>query len=330
MKKAFTLIELLMVIAIIAIISTLAVNKVGGIREAAARKVSVANQISVERTVGAYLAGGGRIDRLDSLVYTKGDTLTLWETTAEEGTYGFAWSKTNTDEFASGLYLGPIDPSDTAANFRAEYNAGIPPGLAGVLCPYVLSPAERTALGVRLGLYHVMGHNEYAGDPAEYSMYKNQLCGDGTYVESRNGKNPNESGCIAIAVTNATKQMTLFAVNPTIEAGRAIYRACGSELMKTRLDGERYDERKAVEEAREKGGPLIALGLGPSASIIGKPEAGLESAPYATYPARIYYSNYILLIRLRKVANVVIPEFAGVIDPCGNTVRNAREIIRNL
>ena len=58
MKKAFTLIELLMVIALIAIVSTLAVSKLGGVREVSARKVSLANQKAVERAVEAYLVNG--------------------------------------------------------------------------------------------------------------------------------------------------------------------------------------------------------------------------------------------------------------------------------
>ena len=66
MKKAFTLIELLMVIALIAIVSTLAVSKLGGVREVSARKVSLANQKAVERAVEAYLVNGGRLNRLDS------------------------------------------------------------------------------------------------------------------------------------------------------------------------------------------------------------------------------------------------------------------------
>jgi len=334
MKKAFTLIELLMVVAIIGIISTLAVNKVGGVREASARKVSLANQIAVERAIESYLADNGRLNRLDSLVYTQGDTVTPWDQKGSEGQYGFNWTETNyTATVKSGLYLGPTEPTASADAFRDECNAGVTPGLRGVLCPYSLTPQQRYALSDRLGLYHVMGHNEYAGNPdSADSPYYNRICGDGTYVESRDGRNPNVSGCVAIAVTNVVsyKNMALMAVNPTIEAGRAIYRAFGQELMKTERDGYKYDERAAVAEANATGGPLIALGLGPSANVIGKADAGLESAPFATYPARKYYANYILLFRLRPVGNTIAPEFAGVIDPCGNTIRAAREIIRNL
>lgn len=334
MKHAFTLIELLMVIAIIAIISTLAVNKVGGVREASARKVSLANQIAVERAVESYLTSGGRLNRLDSLVYTQGDTLTPWtKNTSESGKeYGFNWVDTNYVANAdSGLYLGPVEPdASTAAAFRDDYNAGVTPGLQAVLCPYRLSSQQRRALGDRLGLYHVMGHNVYAGDPTAYGPYQ-EVCGDGSYVMSSNGRDPNASGCVPIATTNQTgNAMTLFAVNPTIEAGRAIYRAFGQELLKTQKDGVKYDERTAVEEAYATGGPLIAFGLGPSANIIGKPQAGLEAAPYATYPARKFYANYILLFRLKTVSNTVVPEFAGVLDPCGNTVQSARAIISSL
>ena len=70
MKKGFTLIELIMVIAILAIISTLAVNRYGNLREKSARTVSLANQSAIGRAVDAFLAANpdGKIDYLDSLL----------------------------------------------------------------------------------------------------------------------------------------------------------------------------------------------------------------------------------------------------------------------
>jgi len=325
MKKAFTLIELLMVISIIAIITTLAVNKVGGVREAAARKVALANQKAVERAVEAYLAGGGPLNWLDSLISGQGDA----RTPLRHGRAGLDCTHTNFTLEAREIYLGPTRATAAVtatdlAKFREDHNAGLTPGLTSVLCLYTLTAAEAKNLGSRLGLTHVMAHNEYPADPA--SCYTERT-GDGTYVESRSGTDADESGCLAIAVTNG---MSLAAINPATEAGRAIYRACGQDLMKTERAGAAYDETRAAAEAEATGGALIALGLGSSASLIGKAQAGLESAPRAAYPVKRYYSRYILLFRLRKVGTAILPEFAGVIDPCGNTLRAAEQIVRAL
>ena len=55
-RDGFTLIELIVVIAILSIISTLAVSRIGALREKAARKVSVANQQAIGRAVETFLA----------------------------------------------------------------------------------------------------------------------------------------------------------------------------------------------------------------------------------------------------------------------------------
>ena len=80
--------------------------------------------------------------------------------------------------------------------------------------------------------------------------------------------------------------------------------------------------------------PLLAFGLGDNASIIGKTDAGLDSAPYATFANKKFYSRYILLFRLKRVGSgsnaTILPEFAGVIDCCGATVRSAQDTIRKM
>ena len=68
-RKGFTLIELVMVIALIAIVSTLAVGRIGDMRRTAARKVSIANQQAVARAVETFISlHDGRLDRLDWLM----------------------------------------------------------------------------------------------------------------------------------------------------------------------------------------------------------------------------------------------------------------------
>ena len=143
MKKAFTLIELLMVIALIAIVSTLAVSKLGGVREVSARKVSLANQKAVERAVEAYLVNGGRLNRLDSLLYAGDGGAPL--TGGTEGDFDF--TAVSTAESRNGLYLGPSD--DESA--RIEQNSGITPDLQKILCLYTLNRAQAEALNTRLG-----------------------------------------------------------------------------------------------------------------------------------------------------------------------------------
>ncbi len=327
MKKAFTLIELLMVIALIAIVSTLAVSKLGGVREVSARKVSLANQKAVERAVEAYLVNGGRLNRLDSLLYAGDGGAPL--TGGTEGDFDF--TAISTAESRNGLYLGPSD--DESA--RIEQNSGITPDLQKILCLYTLNRAQAEALNTRLGLRHVMAATAYAdaAQTAFPSLHydKDRAYGDGTVPNASDGLDPNASFCVATLVTNS---MRFVAINPMTDLGRTVYQACGQELMNTKSWGETYTESEVRAEVAAKGGPLLAFGLGDSASIIGKSDAGIEDAPYATFVQKRYYSRYILLFRLKTIGagsvSQVIPEFAGVIDCEGNTVRAAQHVIKRM
>ena len=329
MKKAFTLIELLMVIALIAIVSTLAVTKVGGIRETAARKVSLANQKAVERAVDAYLAGGGRLNRLDSLLYAGGGGAPIFG--AAPGDFDFA--ATSTVESANGLYLGPT--LDCDATVRERYNKGLSGDLCGVLCLYSLSAAQAAALHTRLGLQYVMAATAYADagaaafPGAHYT--KDRAYGDGTVPNAANGLDANDAFCVATLVTN---RMTVAAVNPMSDMGRTIYQACGLELLNTKGWGESYTESEVRGEIAALGGPIVAFGLGDAASIVGKADAGLESAPYATFVPKQAYSRYILLFQLKTAgsgsASVLLPTFVGVLDCCGSTIRGAQHIVKRM
>ena len=329
MKKAFTLIELLMVIAIIGIISTLAVSKLGGVREAAARKVSLANQKAVERAVEAYLASDGRLNRLDSLLYAGDGGVPITGGTERD----FDFTAVSTAEGRNGLYMGPSADADESV--REQHNGGLTPELQKVLCLYTIDKTQAEALNTRLGLRHVMAATAYADMAAtafpgmHYS--KDRPYGDGTVPNASDGLDPNDSFCIATTVTNS---MRFAAINPMTDLGRTIYQACGQELMNTKNWGETYTESEVRAEVAANGGPLIAFGLGESASIIGKADAGLENAPHSTHVQKRFYSRYILLFRLKTVGSgsvsQVIPEFAGVIDCEGNTFRAAQHVIKRL
>ena len=328
MKNAngFTLVELLVVIALIAIVSTLAVNKVGGVREGAARKVSLANQKAVERAVESYLAEDGALNRLDSLLYAGAGGAPLAGGTDHDFDFNAAPSATAAD----GLYLGPSD--DAAA--RETSNAGLSSSLRDVLCLYTIDAAQADALRSKLGLAYVMAATAYADAAAAAfpSLHypRTRAFGDGSVPNAASGLDPDDAFCVATVVTNG---MRFAAVNPATDLGRTVYQACGQELLNTKNWGEAYDEDAVRAEVEETGGPLLAFGLGPSASIVGKADAGLESAPTAPFLKKTLYSRYVLLFRLRTVGAGsvarVLPEFAGVLDPDGNTVRAAQSILRS-
>lgn len=332
MKKGFTLIELLTVVAIIAIISTLAVSKVGGIKESSARKVSLANQAAVERAVSAYLVSGGRLNRLDSLLYAGEGGAPLFGK-GQEGDFDF--DTVCTPEGREGFYYGPSAEGESTRTIREERNSGLTKELTDMLCLYTLNKTQADAFANRLGLTYVMAHTAYAdaGDREFPSLHypRDRAYGDGTVPNGANGLTPNASAIVATVLTNT---MAVAAVNPMTDLGRTIYQAMGQELFNTKNWGERYDENEVRAEVKANGGPLLAFGLGDSCSAIGKANAGLESAPYATYPQKRFYTRYILLFRLKTVGegsvSTVIPEFAGVIDCCGNTIRAAENILNTL
>lgn len=339
MKKGFTLIELLMVVAIIAIISTLAVSKIGGVKESSARKISLANQAAVERGISAFLVSGGRLNRLDSLIYAGEGGAPLFG--MKEGDFDF--DTVSTAQGREGLYLGPSAEGSSTDIIREEQNSGLTPGLNKVLCLYTLSKKQAEALNSRLGLKYVMAHTAYADVdqmtyPSLHYPKDRAPYGDGTVPNAANGLDANASAMVATIVTNG---MIVAAINPRNDIGRTIYQAMGQELLSTEnydYQGNRnnaaYDENEVRSEIASKGGPLIAFGLGDNCSVIGKANAGLESAPYASYAQKRFYSRYIVLIRLRTVGEgsiaQVIPEFAGVLDCCGNTIRAAQSIVRSM
>ena len=322
MKKAFTLIELLIVVALIAIISTLAVTKLGNVRETSARKVSLANQVQIGRSVDSYMTlNNGRIDRLDSL---------LDDEVAVQGGNGFYDSTgSSLSRTGAGFYLGPDDAGFPLPEAVADADSGLTPNLVNnVFVPYSLSKAEVNALANR-GFRYVMRHTTYANtDPR--TAYGNKG-DDGAYLtdDKTVGLDPVRSACIPRAITNG---MVVAAISPFTPAGRAIYRDCGMQLLATHETAAEYraSENEVKAEVAAQGGALLAFGLGAEASIIGDIRGGLDVEPICTYPNKKFYNRYILLFRVRTTTNAGLLEFVGVIDPCGNIVRAAREAIATL
>ena len=304
-SKGFTLVELVMVVSIIAILTTLAVQRFGSMQKIAARKVSIANQQAVGRSVEAFIAlnGARGLNRLDALVGYG----------ASDASEGFHYGSPE----SLGIYCGPTDCGSLPDETVASANKGLSDGLRGVLCVYALSKAEAGALR-DIGLEYVMRHETKAQG---HSVDKGD---DGAYVSDGCGLDPELSACVATTVTNG---LACAAVSGRTEAGRAIYRDCGQDLIASDA-GENYGEAEVLAEIEATGGPLLAFGVGPSCSLVGAASAGLDAAPYSEALQANCYRQYIVLFRVRTVGGVATAEFAGVLDPDGNTIRSARRLVR--
>lgn len=311
MKRGFTLIELLVVVALIAIVSTLAVTRIGDTKKVASRKVSIANQQSVGRAMDAYMAlNGGRIpNRFDSLIDM--------ETPIGSGG-GFDFSSVTVDNKVGYLYNGPDDVASVAQ--LRDQNSGLESGLKSVLVPYSLSEAEARGLS-DYGLKFLMRHTTSALESPRAKYGDRGDDGEILVDDAEIGLRPDLSACIAVNVTN---RIVVAAVTPLTNAGRQIYRDFGIELPLREEEDSGYAESEAVKEVKALGGPLIAFGVGDACSIVGAQVGGIEVAPFAEYPLAVYYRRYIAVFRLAPVNGRVEPVFAGVLDPCGLTIRQAR------
>ena len=315
MRKAFTLIELLMVIALIAIVSTLAVTKFGGLRDNSARKVSLANQVQISKAVESYLAFGHRgIDRLDSLIDD--------EVALGPGTGFFDPQGTTMARLGAGFYLGPDqDVTLPLSEEIAEKNSGLDLNLVDVLVPYSLSEEESRILN-NWNFRYTMRHTTYANSSPRTAY--NEKGDDGVYLpdDQNLGLDPNRSAAIPRAYT---KGLIVAAISPFTPGGREIYRDFGQNLMDTKLSAAEYiaDSGNVKAEVKATGGALLAFGLGERASIIGSQDAGIDTVPYAAFLNKKFYSRYILLFRIDSSLRSGIVTFAGVIDPCANTPRQA-------
>lgn len=305
-NAGFTLYELLMVVTILAILSTLAFSKYGLVQKAAAQKLSLSNQLMVSKAVETFLGlNDESLNRLDALI-------DVGTASGTPGTFDFTLNGTGV---TGGIYRGP-KPYDAA---NVERNNGLDSGLAAVLCVYHLTAAEAAALG-RLGLRHVM--RSVTAAPASADGYG--LGEDGTLIRTESELDPELAACFPTAVTNG---LACAAVDPRFEAGALIYQACGQELRITRT-GQNIDDADVPAALASAGGKLLAFGLGAQASPIGKSNGGLEAAPYCEVLKKTYYRPYILLVRLSASGAVTRAEFAGVLDPLGNTVRAARQALK--
>jgi prepilin-type N-terminal cleavage/methylation domain-containing protein len=336
MKKAFTLIELVIVIAILGIITTLAIQKLSGLKEDSQKKVNLANLKRIGAAIETYYAANAMENERASTIFNRLDSLTVWD--APDGAPGDT-SKlgivrdsllvyTNQTE---NLGLSSSLASTAAAN---QYSQG---GVGTVLGTFYLSAADAQAL-TDFGLKYVMrGYPENSAAPGgAYASYGD----DGVYAQ---GSANNPDTCSCLARTNYAG-MAVAAVNPGATVGREpagcdIYRSCGQDVaysgktFRVMVGGvDQADNQAAFETLLYGSGVLLAFGIGDRCEMVGGSLAGLDSAPVSPTMKKDEYRRYIALLRLRRSgdasSHTSSVEFAGVMDPEGKTLSMLRAELR--
>ena len=348
LKSGFTLIELIIVVAIVAFIATIAIGKFSDMREKAAKKTHFASIANVQRTIETAIAHSdsviGMFNFCDSLV-TMDSQSSVPE--GSEGTYKWAADNQNWcyEGAKGGIYAGQTVPmavydaggngNGTLPSFESiqESNSGIPSGLRNMLGLRYLTDSEQTALhnaGIGILMYHNPSSAQASGAANRHPWYQSSTGYSGDDLAIRGGGpgfRPDSSAFYPVYVnsTNANSHahpgLAVAVLNP--KSASSIYRAFVSSKEYPN-DKDTLDHLKNAqpEDWFTWGLPrLIVIGLGKNSDTVNK---WFENFPRDNTLDKTAYRNYCLVFQLNNGGRAgTDAKFVGVIDSRGNTVVGA-------
>jgi prepilin-type N-terminal cleavage/methylation domain-containing protein len=349
-RCGFTLIELILVVAIVAFIATLAIGKFSDMREKAAKKINFASIASVQRTINAAIAHSdsviGMFNYCDSLVTMNG------QSSVPEGNEGsYEWAKDNQnwcyENAVGGIYAGqtyPMPVYDAGGNgsgvmptFESvqDANKGIPSSLRRMLGLLHLTDSEQSALhnaGIGILQYHNPSSAQAYGTASRHPWYQTSTNCSGDDLAIRGGGpgfRPDNSAFYPVYVnsTNANSRahtgLAVAVVDPSASGAAALYRAFVT-TKEYPTDKATLDQLKNVEPEGwfAWGLPrLVVIGLGKYSDTVNK---WFENFPRDNTRDKSEYWNYCLVFQLNNGGRAGSDaKFVGVIDSRGNTVVGA-------
>ena len=345
--SGFTLIELIIVIAILAFVAVVGIRSYGNLRDIQARKMNVANIKRVQHALVTYEAihkeqgSSGFFKNFDSLIdvsangpwYGTAGTIDWGRVVAEGrskyldarevngglGIYDGSWKALGALYNAAGQGSGNVA---SLADAQAENLGMRNTGLFKNLGVYYLSEADATLLR-DAGITQVLLHNpstQQASGTTRNGFAKAAISDDGWTKEGLKspggggpGFRPDMSAFYPVALTNG---LPVAILNPNS--------AAYADFGYTKYVTNATDTAHLTALVSGQTTKLLAFGIGLNAECVKSP-LGLGDAPYDPVYDKKNYRHYIAVFAITTGGQGTPStcRLAGVIDPAGNTVRAA-------
>jgi len=299
-QAGFTLLELVIVIAIIAGLAALLVPMIGGAREKAARAQDASNQADLTKQILSFVEmnHGDHPDKLDSLLEAaKSGTNFTGRSTGD--TYGELYVTVGKMGPKRGIAV-PFDLSESEADEGGSHAWDSTYSVGTIICH---------GLG-KLGINHVVDHDPDATYPNESTSTSEDL------VRALSSSTNDECH---VAILNTTKPWPPSSTDPddlppyVVE----IYDHYGLQLP---VDTNGNLTGKAVD-----GDIVLLFGFGNKNTMVGNLNGGVQDAPFSVaFNPNDYYSRYLVMyLAPKKMRDKA--KFLGVLGGNGYPVWKSHE-----
>ena len=340
-RRGFTLIELIIVIAILAFVTVVGIRSYGNLRDVQARKMNLANIKRTQHALVTYETihreegTAGFFKNFDSLIDVSADGAWLgtpgdiqWGTVVTEGKkkywdarqvadghgiYDGSWKNLLALYNAAGQGSGRIP---TLAEAMDENRGMRDTGLFKSLGVYYLTDDDAKLLQAA-GVTQILEHNPSTAQSSAFcsKLDANKVTPEGLKSPGGGGPGfrPDMSAFYPVAVAEGTPVAIL---NPS----SAAYADFGFDVTVTNA----YSEAHLTELVSGQTTKLIAFGIGLNAECV-KSRNGLGEAPYNPAFDKKNYRQYIAVFAITTGGQGVAStcHLAGVLDCAGNTFRAA-------
>ena len=333
MKKGFTLIELIVVIAILAFVTMVGIHSYGNLREVQAKKMNVTNIKRVYHALATYdtlMREESKLnffDYFDSLVdvsaggaWTGSAGTYTWTGTAvsgQAGLYDGSWKNLTTLSNA----IGQGARTYTLEEAKDENRGTRETGLLAKLAIYHVTSNEVELLK-SAGIRNVLLHNPSTGQASSY-------CKIPVGVNVPTGGGPGFRPDMSAYYPAALEAGSPVAVVKPLVAGRSgaasvsdTYKNLGYFQSTTNTwTTSDTDQEKYLATVKTK---LLVFGIGQNAQCV-RGQMGLGEPPYNPVYDKRHYRSYLAVFAITEGGQGVAStcKLAGVVDCAGQTYKEA-------